>query len=152
MSWCCNPCGRSDDENEDTQPLLSDYDDETSRQRELHKKLHTYQMLRALRQGYLPSTEQAIIQLRVLLASDILNPEEDVRNSLSPSGQLVVKLARQWLAQFIELLRDKNTGDSVQDFLYFLPKGRVELDAHDMLNSASHLATLKPRLDASAGQ
>ncbi|KAH7097321.1 hypothetical protein BKA62DRAFT_643501 [Auriculariales sp. MPI-PUGE-AT-0066] len=145
MSWCCGRAG--DDDHDDTEPLLSQYEDDTVLQRELHKKMHTYQMMRALGKGYLPSTEQAIIYLRVILASDVLNPGDEALSELSRSGQLLVRFTRQWLMQFIELLRNKNTNDSIQDFAYFFPKARLELDTADMISSASQFT---PRLDAAA--
>lgn len=141
-------CGRHSYDDDETAPLLPEYDDETVLQRALHQKLHTYQMLRALAQGYLPTTEQATVNLRTLLASDVLNPSDEVAVELSPSGKLLVRLARQWLTQFIELLRNKNTGDVLQDLVWFLSKARVELDTDDLLNAASRL---RPKADASAG-
>ena len=63
---------RRDDEH---QPLLPQYRDDTVMQRELHQKLHSYQMIRALGKGYMPSNEQLTINLRSLLAADILNPD-----------------------------------------------------------------------------
>ena len=48
---------------DEEEPLLSHYDDDTVLQRQLHQKLHTYQMLRALSKGYMPSNDQAITNL-----------------------------------------------------------------------------------------
>lgn len=60
---------------EDTEALLPLYANDTSLQRTLHQKMHTYQMLRAISKGFMPSTEQVIVNLRTLLASDFLNPD-----------------------------------------------------------------------------
>ena len=100
----------------DHQPLLPRYEDDTSLQRAAHQKMHTYQMLRALSKGFMPSTEQTIVNLRTLLASDILNPETP---GLSDSGRKLMKYSKQWLTQFIEMLRSKNDGDQIQDFIWF---------------------------------
>lgn len=131
---------------EDTEALLPRYEDDTSLQRELHQKLHTYQMLRALSAGYMPSTEQLIINLRTLLASDVLNPNNP---DLSDSGRLLLKFSKQWLSQFIETLRHKNDSDQIQDFLWYLSKSKVSLDTDDLASSASNI---KAKADVTAGR
>jgi len=129
---------------EDTEALLPHYADDTSLQRSLHQKLHTYQMLRALSAGFMPSTEQLIINLRTLLASDILNPDNP---DLSDSGRLLLKFSKQWLSQFIEILRHKNDNDEIQDFVWLLTKSRISLDTENLAKSASNI---KARADATA--
>lgn len=130
---------------EDTEALLPQYADDTSLQRSLHQKMHTYQMLRAMSAGYMPSTEQLIINLRTLLASDFLNPDNP---DLSDSGRLLLKFSKQWLSQFIEALRHKNDGDQMQDFIWYLSKSRISLDTDDLARSASKV---KAKADATAG-
>lgn len=130
---------------EDTEALLPEYNDDTALQRALHQKMHSYQMIRALSKGYMPSTEQLIINLRTLLASDVLNPENP---DLSDSGRRLVKYSKQWLMQFIELLRNKIDRDQIQDFIWFLSKSKISLDTEDLANTASKA---KARADASAG-
>jgi hypothetical protein len=129
---------------DETEPLLPQYDDDTSRQRALHQKLHTYQMLRAMSKGYLPSTEQTAINLRTILASDVLNPNNP---ELSRSGQLLLRHTKRWVEQFIELLLHKNGKDEIQDFLWFLSKSRVSVDVGDIVSSASRV---KDRANVSA--
>jgi len=126
----CFGFGNSDDQ----QPLLPQYRDDTVLQRELHQKLHSYQMIRALGKGFMPSNEQAIINLRTILAADILNPDNP---ELSDSGRLLVKFAKQWLHQFIDLLQHKNSEDQIQDFLWYLSKARIEVDAAHIARSAT---------------
>ncbi|KAI9841561.1 MAG: hypothetical protein M1837_000607 [Sclerophora amabilis] len=130
--------------NADTDPLLPRYEDDTVLQRRLHQKLHSYQMVRALSKGYMPSTEQLIINLRSLLASDVLNPNS---TQLSDSGRLLLKALKQWLSEFIEFLRNKNDQDKIQDFIWFLLKSKISLDTDDLAKSASQV---KARADASA--
>ena len=130
---------------EDTVALLPRYADDTSLQRTLHQKMHSYQMFRALSKGFMPSTEQLIINLRTLLASDVLNPDNP---DLSDSGRLLIKFSKQWLAQFIELIRHKNDNDEIQDFLWYLSKSRVSLDTDHLANTASQV---KSKADATAG-
>ncbi|KAL8912911.1 MAG: hypothetical protein Q9171_002205 [Xanthocarpia ochracea] len=129
---------------EDTEALLPQYKDDTSMQRSVHQKMHTYQMYRALSKGFMPSNEQLVVNLRTLLAADILNPDNP---ELSDSGRLLVKYTKQWLAEFIELLRNKNDNDAIQDFIWFLSKSRVSLDTEDLANRASKV---KSKADATA--
>lgn len=129
----------------DTQPLLPKYADDTALQRAAHQKMHTYQMLRALSKGFMPSTEQIIINLRTLLSSDVLNPETP---GLSESGRRLMKLMKLWVQQFIELLRNKNDGDQIQDFIWFLIHARLQINTGDLVRTASSTRT---KADASAG-
>jgi hypothetical protein len=134
MWWdCCGLFGRRDEEDERT-PLLPQYRDETVLQRELHQKLHTYQMLRALSKGFMPSNEQTLTNLRTLLASDILNPENQ---DLSASGRALVYYMKQWLTQFIATLQHKNSEDQIQDFMWYLSKAKLYVDVEDIANRAS---------------
>ena len=102
-------------------------------------------MVRALSKGYMPSTEQLIINLRTLLASDILNPDNP---DLSDSGRLLVKYSKQWLTEFIELVRHKNDNDQIQDFIWFLSNSRISLDVDHLTKTASNV---KAKADATAG-
>lgn len=128
----------------DSDPLLPRYEDETALQRRLHQKLHTYQMIRALTKGCMPSTEQAIVNLRTLLAADILNPNNP---DLSDSGRQLIRQSRNWIKVFIELLRNKNNEDQIQDFIWYLTKSRISLDVNDVSHQASKV---KARADAAA--
>lgn len=130
---------------EDTEALLPQYSDDTSMQRSVHQKMHSYQMYRALSKGFMPSNEQLVVNLRTLLAADILNPDNP---ELSDSGRLLVKYTKKWLAQFIEMLRNKNDSDAIQDFIWFLSKSRISLDTEDLANQASNA---KSKANATAG-
>jgi len=102
-------------------------------------------MLRALSKGYMPSNEQLIINLRTLLASDVLNVNN---GELSDSGRQLVKFAKQWMTQFIELLLHKNSEDQIQDFVWFLTKSKVSIDAQ---NIAQKTASIRAKADTAAG-
>ena len=142
MSSCF---GSRKSKGDDTEALLSSYADDTSMQKTLHQKMHSYQMLRAISKGFMPSTEQLIINLRTLLASDILNPSNP---DLSDSGRLLMKHSKQWLTEFIEMLRHKNDADQIQDFVWFLSKSRISLDTEDLAHNASQI---KAKADSAAG-
>ncbi|KAL6710576.1 hypothetical protein ACN47E_008624 [Coniothyrium glycines] len=129
---------------EDQRPLLPQYRDDTVLQREVHQKLHSYQMWRALSMGYMPSNEQAITNLRSLLSADILNPENP---DLTDSGRLLVKYTKQWLHQFIETLGHKNSEDQIQDFIWYLSKARISIDVEDI---ARRTTRSKAKADATA--
>lgn len=93
----------------------------------------------------MPSTEQTIINLRTLLAADVLNPETQ---GLSDSGRRLTKYSREWLKDFIELLRNKNDGDQIQDFIWFLLHSKVHVDVDDLVKTAT---STRAKADASAG-
>ncbi|KAI0803587.1 hypothetical protein GGR55DRAFT_691621 [Xylaria sp. FL0064] len=135
---------RNEDADPEQQPLLPQYEQDTRLQRELTRKLHSYQMYRALSKGYMPSTEQAIVNLRTLLAADVLNPDNP---DLSPSGRRLVRLTKQWLQQFIVLLNNKNNKDQLQDLIWFLSKSRVSVDVDDISARASKV---KAKADTAA--
>lgn len=126
MSSCFGFRKESSDERE---PLLPQYAQDTELQRELYQKLHSYQMFRAFSKGFMPSTEQIIINLRTLLGSDLLNHDNE---ELSPSGKNLVKYTRQWLQQFMDLLQHKNGEDQLQDLIWFLTKSRINVDTADI--------------------
>lgn len=127
------------------EPLLPQYEHDTSLQRTLHQKLHTYQMLRALSKGFMPSNEQAITSLRTLLSADILNPDSA---RLSDSGQALVHYSKQWIKQLIELLRNKNANDQIQDLVWYLSKARISVDAEHIAERATQASA---RADTGAG-
>ncbi|KAK3325145.1 bactericidal permeability-increasing protein [Apodospora peruviana] len=140
FSSCFGSRRRSDEE----EPLLAQYDDDTSLQRQLHQKLHTYQMLRALSQGFMPSNEQTIVNLRTLVGSAFLNPDNA---QLSDSGRALIHYTKQWIKQFIQLLEHKNSKDQIQDFMWYLSKARVSIDMEDIAERAS---TAKAKADTAA--
>lgn len=146
MFSCCGCRKSRRGRGEDSEPLLPRYDDETAWQRQLHQKLHSYQMFRALSQGYMPSTEQAIANLRTLLASDVLNPHTD---ELSEVGRLLARDVRLLLRSFIELLREKNSEDQLQEFIWSLSQARARLDTSKLSQQTSHA---KAGADTKAGE
>lgn len=143
MSSCCG--FRKRIRLDDEEGLLAEYRDETSLQRTLHQKLHSYQMTRALAAGYMPSTEQLVINLRTLIASDVLNPDNP---ELSDSGRHLTRYSKQWLKEFIDLLQQKNAKDQIQDFVWFLTKARISLDVDRVKHSSSRS---RVKADATAG-
>jgi Family of unknown function (DUF5923) len=102
-------------------------------------------MLLALSKGFMPSTEQTIINLRTLLSSDVLNPATP---GLSESGRKLVKYSKKWLQDFIDLLKEKNDGDKLQDFIWLIINARMEVDTSDLMNTAAHA---RAKADAWAG-
>ncbi|CAK7243232.1 MAG: hypothetical protein STHCBS139747_004744 [Sporothrix thermara] len=140
MSFCgfCGLCGggRSDyDDNDglnegERRPLLANGDEETEHQRVLHQKLHTYQMVRAMRSGYLPSTAQTVANLRRMVpeGGDRSELSSSSSSDLSPSGQRLLKLSNRFVEQLVTLLEHKNGGDQIQDFVYCVQRARLDVN------------------------
>ncbi|OAA38309.1 Bactericidal permeability-increasing protein, alpha/beta domain protein [Metarhizium rileyi] len=141
---CFGLCG-SDGDDDERQPLLPQYNEDTTRQVRLHEKLHTYQMLRAMSNGYMPSNKQVIVHLRALLCAAILNPSE--QSQLSNSGRALIRTTKMWLQQFMDLLHRKNAHDQIQDFIWYLSK--IKLDV-DLANVKKNMSKNKARADTSA--
>ncbi|KAI0910140.1 hypothetical protein F4823DRAFT_384231 [Ustulina deusta] len=146
MSMMFSSCfgSREEDVDPEQQPLLPQYEQDTRLQQELTRKLHSYQMYRALSKGYMPSNDQTVVNLRTLLASDVLNPDNP---DLSGSGQRLVRLTKQWLQQFVVLLENKNNKDQLQDLIWFLAKSRVSIDIDDL---SARAKTVKTKADTAA--
>lgn len=132
--------------NSETTPLLPQYNDSTILQRRIHQKLHSYQMVRALGMGYMPSTDQLIVNLRTLIASDVLNTDTP---GLNRSSKLLLKYLKRWLHDFIELLQNKSCQDQVQDFIWAASHAKISLDTDDVIQAAT---STNVRVDASTGQ
>ena len=137
--------GRKSQRDAEREPLLPKYENvDTALQARLKEKLHTYQMLRALTKGSMPSTEQTIINLRTLLASDVLQASN---TDLSPTGRHLIRLLNTLVKQLVEFMRNKNSQDQIQDFIWYLSKSRISLDVNDISHQASKV---KARADATA--
>ncbi|PIA95988.1 hypothetical protein CB0940_10060 [Cercospora beticola] len=135
---------RNNGDQSEREPLLPQYNDDTVLQRELHQKLHSYQMYRAISKGFMPSTQQLIIHFRTFLASEVLNPEHP---DLSNSGRRLIKQTRQWIQQFMDLLEHKNGKDQIQDIIWFLTKSSISVDVEDI---AVRAQKTKARADTAA--
>ncbi|CUS10352.1 unnamed protein product [Tuber aestivum] len=131
MLWFRSPLPR--DRDPDTRPLLADYDAVTTLQSKAAAKLRTYQMLCALYKGYYPSTEQLIVHLRTLLSADLLHP---ANSQLSSDGRMLVRQVRRLIGEFIEFLREKNSEDQIQEFLWCVTRAQFALDVGNMMRRA----------------
>lgn len=129
----------------ETEPLLPRYDENASQYRRLQNKLRTYQMVRALSQGYMPSTDQIIVNLRRLLASDLLNSRHE---DIGPVCRQLIRDSRVWIQVVIDFLREKNSEDQLQEFLWHLSRSRASVDVDRLSERAS---SAKARANPSAG-
>jgi hypothetical protein len=59
-----------------------------------------------------------------------------------------MKYMKQWVSQFIKLLRNKNDGDQIQDFIWFIIHARLQIDTGDLVQTAKWT---RSKADASAG-
>ncbi|EEH07721.1 conserved hypothetical protein [Histoplasma capsulatum G186AR] len=143
-SSCCKPRRATSGE---TQPLLPqhhDYDEDTALQHQLHEKLRTYQMLKAICSGYMPSTYQIVSNLRAILVSSLLNPEPLAVGNTSRELITDLKLCIRLL---IDLLQEKNGEDQLQTAIWQLSKLNVEIDTASL---ASRGTLAKAQADTAA--
>jgi hypothetical protein len=139
-------CGSFNQEDQEREPLLPLYNDDTRLEQQLHEKMHTYMMIQALSKGYMPSNKQIIANLRALLSADMLNR---TTHDLSDSGNALILDINLWIKQFIELLQHKNPHDHIQDFIWYLSRSRLSVDTGDIATRVSNAAW---RADAAAGK
>lgn len=130
---------------DEQQPLLARYEDETVIQRAAHQKMHSYLMIRALFSGYMPSTEQITLNMRTLLASDFFSPDI---TEMSSSGKQFLEYAREWITEFIHLIKNKNNEDQIQNIIYFLSYAKISVDTGDIVQKVSNT---KNKINAIAG-
>lgn len=120
------------------EPLLPRYEEESTTQRRIRQQLRTYQKLRAFTEGYMPSTDQTIVHLRFVLASDVLNHRNQ---DIGPVGRQIILDCRNWLQTFIDFLHDKNGDDQLQEFLWHLSRSRASLDTAKLSRQAADVKT-----------
>ena len=134
--------GRRGDDRE-REPLLPRHNQDTPRQASLEEKLRTFQILKALSHGYMPSNEQLVARLRKF--TDVLRT---VPGDISPSGRELVRASREHLEKLLAFFEDKNGGDQIQDFLWYLNKARLSIDTDDLEERARQI---RPRADVATG-
>lgn len=120
---------------QETEPLLPRYEEDAPRNQRLQHKLRSYQMVRALSQGYMPSTDQIIVNLRRLLASDLLNSRHE---DIGAVGRQMIRDLRLWIQVLIDFLREKNEDDRLQEFIWELSRSRAALDTGRISERASN--------------
>jgi Family of unknown function (DUF5923) len=91
--------------------------------KELRAKLRTYEILVALRNGYMPTTTQFTGNLRWLLDSGIL---ESRNRKLRVKGRDTIRDLRAWIEAIAEEAQNKNSGNEIQEFIYELSMADVE--------------------------
>jgi len=86
----------------------------------------------------MPFTEQLMVNLRMLLALDVLNPQTD---GLSDSGRLLMNFSKQWLYYSIVLLRNKKDQDQTRGFIWSLSQAKISVNAGDIIQRGSYTKT-----------
>ena len=132
----------------ESDPLLPRYEDRGEHPplaQRLQHKLHSYQALRALSQGYMPSTDQIIVNLRRLLASDLLNARHP---DIGTVGRQLISDLRRCIQALIDFLHEKNPDDRLQEFLWRLARSKAAVDTERISWRASNA---RAKADAGAG-
>lgn len=132
----------------ESDPLLPRYEDQGERPplgQRLQPKLRTYEALRALSQGYMPSNDQIIFNLRRLLALDLLNVRHP---DIGTAGRQIIRDLRRCIKVLIDFLHEKNADDRLQEFLWRLARSRAAVDTERVSWRASNA---RARADTGAG-
>ncbi|BFZ53265.1 hypothetical protein PYCC9005_000288 [Savitreella phatthalungensis] len=110
------------------------------------RKLRTYLQVKALGQGYLPSTSQVEAHLAAVIQTSVLNPRQ---RGLSAQSRKAVEDARNFIRALRLFVRDKNDGDLIQEIVWSIRGASVEsefdLDSDAFL---SRLDLAQARADA----
>jgi hypothetical protein len=109
------------------EPLLPQHNGDTTLQANASQKLHTYQMARALSQGFMPSNEQTVALLHRAAETVHFIP----RNT-SQSGRALVRHSREIIEQLTAFLEKKNVNDRIQDTLWYLLNTKLDLDSQGL--------------------
>lgn len=67
------------------------------------------------------------------MSVDLLNP---TNAQLSADGRRLVRHMRRLIEELIEFLRDKNSEDQIQEFLWCVTRAQIRLDVGDMMQRA----------------
>lgn len=126
------------------QPLLPRHHQDTSLQTSIEDKLHSFQILKALSDGYMPSNEQLVGHLRH--AIDVLRT---VPAGTSSTGKEFIRSFREHLKQLVAFFENKNSADQIQDFLWYAAKARLSIDLDDLEQLTREI---QPRGDIATGE
>lgn len=126
------------------EPLLPRHSHDTALQTSVDKKLESYAILKALSKGYLPSNEQIISHLRRNAAA-----LDAVPRDISGPGRALTRDAKHLLEDIINLLRNKNGADQIQDFACCISQARLDVDTEDI---RERVQSARPRADVAAGK
>lgn len=129
------------------EPLLPRHNQDTDLQASASRKLHTYQKLRAVSQGYMPSNDQLVSGIHQILASDVF--QDSTAQDLSPSGRSLLATLERSLKHVAEFLERKNESDQIQDFIWYLSKSRLSVDTKDLGRRATKA---KAKADLTGGK
>jgi Family of unknown function (DUF5923) len=123
----------------DRQPLLPKNQpnkltsQELSKRREIRHKLRTYEILRALQNGYFPTTRQFTGHLAWILRSGILEPRN---RRLSVRGRNTIRDLRGWIEAVSDEAENKNGGDEIQEFIWELSQADIDVGMSLTLSSS----------------
>jgi hypothetical protein len=126
----------NDEDRAAREPLIARTSDPASlvKADSLRRKLKTYEAVLALKEGYMPTTEQLAEWGRYALGS---NGVLDSRNRrFSSKGREFVRDLRAWVEAVIDFGLSKNVDDKVQEFIYHTSHMRLFVDMPDVGGAA----------------
>jgi len=97
--------------------------------REIHAKLHTYEIILTLSNGYFPTTKQFMGHLRWLLRSGNLEPRN---RRLSVRGRNTIRDLRAWIEAVAEEAEYKNGYNEIQEFVWELSQADVDVGTQSL--------------------
>lgn len=100
----------------------------------LRRKLRTYEAFLALKEGYMPTTEQLAEWGRYALRSSGVLDSRNRR--LSSKGREFLRDLRAWVEAVIDFGLSKNMDDKVQEFIYHTSHMRLFADVPDVGGAA----------------
>ncbi|BFZ60980.1 hypothetical protein YB2330_002037 [Saitoella coloradoensis] len=91
----------------------------------IRRKLQTYQQVRALSEGFMPTTPQIIAHAHAFLRSGVLDPRS---RRLSSQGRTFIRDFRAWVEAAIQLLEEKNGNNEIQELIWHTSLSDVDVD------------------------
>lgn len=135
--------GERGDERE-REPLLPRHHQDTQRQASVEDKLRSFQIIKALSDGYMPSNKQLLAHFR--RTTEVLRT---VPADTSSTGKELIRQFREHLKHLIAFLENKNNADQIQDFLWYITKARLSIDTEHLEQRAQEI---QPRANIATGK
>ena len=140
MSFLRAECGNE----REREPLLPCHNQDTRLQASVEDKLRSFQIMKALSDGYMPSNDQLLAHLR-----HTINILRTAPVDTSSTGKELIRNFRQHLKHLAAFFENKNGSDQIQDFLWYVTKARFTINSDDLEERAR---AIRPRADIATGE